>query len=59
MSARLFQSEDSGPSLKCDPARTRHGDQIAIPRWSGGVGGREAVGVVGVEEVGEIRDTLL
>ena len=43
------------------PERTREGDQIAIPRWSGGVGGREAVGVVGVEEVGEIHneDTLL
>ena len=38
------------------PARTRNGDRIAIPRWSGGVGGREAVRGVGVEEVGEIHN---
>jgi hypothetical protein len=64
--AQLLQPGDSykvGVSiLRCDPppkhhpARARDSEHVAIPRWRGGVGGQGPVGVVGVNELCEIRE---
>jgi hypothetical protein len=44
------------PPLEHHPTRSRHREQVAIPRWSGGVGGQTAVGAMVVDEVFEVSE---
>src|SRR4029450_8388520 len=44
------------PALKHDATRTRHREQIAIPRRLRGVGGQRAVGVVVVDELPKVGE---
>ncbi len=50
---RLFRGD---PPLKHHPARTRHGEQVAIPGWRSGVGGQGAVWAVIVDEVFKVGE---
>jgi hypothetical protein len=43
--------ERRDPPLKLPAARTRHREQVTIPRWLGGIGSQGAVGAVVVDEV--------
>lgn len=42
------------PPFEHHPTRAGNGEQVAVPRWRGGVGGQAVVGAVGMEEVGEV-----